>query len=211
VQLSTPHRLVLHLIPLASFLGNERLDLSGLQNAAILFPPLQGYGHRRFNLDGVVTHNKDIEDGEHNDGYCQLFFNGVIESVFSDLIRRAQGARPSNGVGGIASLAYERDVIQAVGTYLKSYRELDVVPPIVISMALLGCKGSFLYVNQRQFFRNGVVPIDRDAAILPDVVIDELDVDVAKAMKPIFDAVWNACGYARSFNYNEAGEWSPQR
>ena len=211
VQLTTPHRLVLHLIPLASFLGNERLDLSGLQNAAVLFPPLQGYGNRRFNLDGIVTHTKDVEDGKDYGGYCQLFFNGVIESVFSDLIRGAQSARPSNGVGGIASLAYERDVIQAVGTYLNSYRELDVIPPIAISMALLGCKGSFLYVNPRQFLRNGVVPIDRDAAILPDVVIDEFDVDVAEAMKPIFDAVWNACGYARSFNYNEAGEWSPQR
>lgn len=211
VRLSTPHRLVLHLIPLSSFLSNERLDLSGLQNAATLFPPLQGYGHRRFNLDGIVTHNKDIEDSVNNDGYCQLFFNGVIESVFSAIIRGTGGARPKEGVGGIASIAYEQDVIQAITTYIKSYRELGIMPPVSVTMALLGCRGSFLYVDQMLMLRNGVMPIDRDAAILPDVLIENFDVDVARAMKPIFDAVWNACGYPRSFNYNEAGEWKPQR
>jgi hypothetical protein len=211
VRLSTPHRLVLHLIPIASFLGNERLDLSAMHNAVTLFPPLQGHGHRRFNLDGLVTHNKDIEDGPNNVGYCQLFFNGVVESVFADLIRGTGGSRPKDGTGGIASVAYEQDVIQAVTTYLRSYRSLGILPPISISMALLGCKGSYLYVSQRLFFRGTSVPIDRDAAILPDIIVDKLDVDVAQTMKPIFDAVWNACGYPRSFNYNEAGEWSPQK
>jgi len=41
VRLSTPHRLVLHLIPISSFLNNEHLDLSSLQNATMLFPPIQ--------------------------------------------------------------------------------------------------------------------------------------------------------------------------
>lgn len=26
-------------------------------------------------------------------------------------------------------------------------------------------------------------------------------------MRPLFDVVWNAFGLARSFNYNEKGEW----
>lgn len=211
LRLSTPHRLVLHLIPISSFLGNARLDLSELHSAITLFPPLQGQGHRRFNLDGIVTHNRDIEDGENNDGYCQLFFNGVVESVFADLIRGSGGSRPTNGVGGIASVAYEQDVIRAVTTYLNSYRAIGIVPPISISMALLGCKGSYLYVSQRLLFRSAPMPIDRDTALLPDVVVDRLDVDVPQMMKPVFDAVWNACGYPRSFNYNEAGEWNPQR
>jgi Putative DNA-binding domain len=210
VRLSTRHRLVLHLIPISSFLSNDRLDLSNLQNAAALFPPLKGYGHRRFNLDGIVTHNKDTEDGTNNDAYCQLFFNGVVESVLADLIRGTGGARPGNGVGGIASVAYEQDVIQAITTYLKSYGELGIVPPISISMALLNCKGSYLYVSQRIFLSGTSMPIDRDAAILPDIVVERLDVDVAQAMRPVFNAVWNACGYPRSFNYNEHGDWSPQ-
>lgn len=211
VRLSTPHRLVLHLIPLTSFLGDERLDLSGLLYTSTLFPPLQGHGHRRFNLDGIVTHTTDTEDGRSNGGYCQLFFDGVIESVSSDIIRGEWGARPKDGVGGIASVAYEQDVIEAIRTYLKGYRDIGIVPPIAVTMALLGCKGSFLYVSQRIMMGHAVLPIDRDAAILPDIVIEDLDVDVARVMKPIFDAVWNACGYPRSYNYDEAGQWNPQR
>ncbi len=40
-------------------------------------------------------------------------------------------------------------------------------------------------------------PIDRDTVLLPDILIDSLNVDVPQVMKPIFDAVWNACGLPR--------------
>jgi hypothetical protein len=30
-------------------------------------------------------------------------------------------------------------------------------------------------------------------------------------MRPLFDRIWNAFGYARSGNYNDAGEWVGQR
>jgi hypothetical protein len=53
--------------------------------------------------------------------------------------------------------------------------------------------------------------IDRDAVILPDVAIDSLDVDVPQVMKPIFDMIWNACGFPRSFNYDTSGKWAPLR
>jgi hypothetical protein len=211
VQLSTPHRLVLHVIPLTSFLNDERLNISSLDYSKTPFYPLDGYGHRRFNLDGLVTHSTDTEDGPKNKSYCQLFFNGVIESVDADMIRAAQGARAANGIGGIASVAYEQDVIQAVTSYLSGYKQLQIAPPVAISMAILGCKGSFLHVNQMLMARHGVMAIDRDTAILPDIVVDSLDVDIPAVMKPVFDAVWNACGYPRSFNYDELGNWKPQR
>ena len=51
-------------------------------------------------------------------------------------------------------------------------------------------------------------PIDRDVAILPQVQIGSLDQEVPTIMKPIFDAVWNACGLPRSYNYTENGIWN---
>ena len=54
-------------------------------------------------------------------------------------------------------------------------------------------------------------PIDRDTVILPDAVIESLDVNVSQALKPIFDAVWNACGFPCSFNYDKDGQWNPKR
>ena len=31
--------------------------------------------------------------------------------------------------------------------------------------------------------------------------------DLAKAVKPLFDAIWNAAGYAQSKNFSRDGEW----
>lgn len=58
-------------------------------------------------------------------------------------------------------------------------------------------------------------PIDRDILLLPDVIIDDFNSvlgfkEVAKILRPIFDAVWNACGLARSLNYDEQGNWNPR-
>ena len=50
-------------------------------------------------------------------------------------------------------------------------------------------------------------PIDRDVAILPEVQVGSFDEEVPTAMKPIFDAVWNACGHPRSYNFTENGTW----
>jgi len=51
---------------------------------------------------------------------------------------------------------------------------------------------------------------DRDELILPEVWIGDWHIDVARAMRPAFDMVWNAFGLKRSFNYDKDGNWSEQ-
>ena len=54
-------------------------------------------------------------------------------------------------------------------------------------------------------------PFDRDVLILPEMRIDSMQPtvqDVASAMRPAFDILWQAAGYARSPNYDAAGNWS---
>ena len=56
VRLSSPHRLVLHVIPIASFLNRERLDLAGNREALYKFGPMGASSDSsRFNLDGYLT------------------------------------------------------------------------------------------------------------------------------------------------------------
>lgn len=210
VALSSPQRLVLHMIPLASFLNNERVNLS--QSSYASFPPIGGFssGHR-YNLDGRLTYAQNIAGQNECGVYCQFFFNGAIEAVQADIIHNESGERLNGEPGIIASVAYERELVSVITEYLKGYKEVGMLPPVVISLALLGCKGSTLAVSPMKKLRNGPHPIDRDYAVLPDVVIENLDADVSKEMKPIFDAVWNACGYPHSSNYDDNGNWNPQR
>ena len=52
--------------------------------------------------------------------------------------------------------------------------------------------------------------IDRDSLLIPELLVDSFDCNVGKLMKPAFDAVCNAAGYAESRNYNSDGEWVGQ-
>lgn len=50
-------------------------------------------------------------------------------------------------------------------------------------------------------------PIDRNNLIVPEVMVEELGQNPYQIMRPIFDAVWNAGGYARDLNYDPSGNW----
>lgn len=57
--------------------------------------------------------------------------------------------------------------------------------------------------ERRFFYDDEIHPIDRDVLSLPEVVIEDLEYEdqAPKLLKPCFDAVWNACGFAGSLNF----------
>ncbi|GAH25414.1 unnamed protein product, partial [marine sediment metagenome] len=202
------HRLVLHILPLYPFLNHQRLQLSSNRNLTLNFRPIgaSGWDHH-YNLDGFITYDRNYENKTLNDSYCQTFFDGTIEAVYADILRDKDGQKPkSSDTAFIASIAYEKYVIEAIRNYFKGYKTLGVEAPVVISMALLGCKGAYLWTDFAMGLDNK--PIDRDVAILPETQTDSLDEEVPTIMKPIFDAVWNACGHPRSYNYTDNGTWN---
>lgn len=211
VALSTDYRLVLHILPLYPFLNNQRFDLNSDGNLTLDFRPIgaSGWNHR-YNLDGFVTYDADYEDKTLNDSYCLVFFNGVIEAVWSDILKVKGRKKPQKGEPAfIASVAYEKRIVEAISNYFKGFKTLGIEAPAVITMALIGCKGAYLLSD---FSRGSDShPIDREVAIFPDVRMESLDEEVPSVMKPIFDAVWNMFGLERSFNYDENGIWKPRQ
>ncbi|MCK5563771.1 MAG: ATP-binding protein [Planctomycetes bacterium] len=207
IPLTMPHRLALHILPLNSFFNQKRLNFSTDRDLTLNFRPIDvsGWDHR-YNLDGFLTY-RDNRETKLCDSYCQTFFNGTIEAVYADILWAKGGRKPQSGdTAFIASIAYEKYVIEAIRNYFNGYKALGVEAPVAISMALLGCKGAYMYTD----FGMGLDanPIDRDVAILPEVQVASLDEDVPTIMRPIFDAVWNACGHPRSYNYTENGIWN---
>ena len=65
-------------------------------------------------------------------------------------------------------------------------------------------------VDTSRFWINEVYTIDRDILVLPEVFMENYDDQPASILKPCFDSIWNACGFPRSFNYNDEGEWAPK-
>jgi hypothetical protein len=207
--LSSPHRLVVHLIPITSFLNNERLDFSSIPEASLvtaLRPIGSAVADHRFNLDGFVSMGTKA-DVTRIRGYCQLFMNGTIESVYSEILKPIKDMPARDKRLFIPSAAYELKLIQAINTYLLGYKYFGIIPPIVISTTLIGCKGGYMHVGS---YDEGPHPIDRDTLFLPDIIIDSLDANVSRIIKPVFDSVWNACGFQKCFNYDDDGDWKPQ-
>jgi hypothetical protein len=205
IELAMPYRLVLHILPLNSFLNQKRFDFAAYPD--LNFRPIAaGSWNHRYNLDGVLTYSNNRET-KLRDSYCQTFFDGTIEAVYADILRSNGGQKPqSSDAAFIASIAYEKYVIESVRSYFKGYKMLGVEAPVIISMVLLSCKGAYMHTGFAMELDNK--PIDRDVAILPEVQADSLDEEVPTIMKPIFDAVWNACGHPRSYNYTESGIWN---
>lgn len=206
VVLSTPHRLVLHMIPIANFLNRERINLSKSDRYSVDFRPMASGWNRRHNLDGYLTWTAQYRDSKNVQSYCQLFHDGSVETVDSELLQIDGDDQVNGKTGYIPSVAYEKDIIEVIQSYLKSYSKLDISGPFTISLTILNCKGSYLATSQR--IRSGQqYTIDRDVVMLPDIAIEGVNVDVPRVLKPVFDAVWNMFGYPQSCNYDTEGNW----
>ena len=206
LRLSSQSRLVLHIVPLNAFLNRKRLDFSNEHNLRLNFIPIavSGWDHR-YNLDGFLTYYADRSTGI-SESYCQIFFDGTIEAVYANVLRTKRGETPEKGQTAlIPTKVYEAFVIRAIQGYCKGYKTLGVEAPLVISMSLIGCKGAYMWTD---FFSSDSHPIDRDVVLLPEVTGDSLDEDMPTIMKPIFDAVGNACGLPGSPNYTNNGTWT---
>ena len=195
-------KIVLHLIPIISFNPAQAYDIGKIASQPAKVKPIYcGGWNDRYNLDGFLSYSGGKEEKSHS--YVQLFRNGIIEAVEGLLLE------PYEGQLIIPSIAYEQELIRSLTDYLSVLKTLNVEPPIFIFLTLLGVKGYSMAVSRRFPFAKGHT-IDRDILQLPEIIIESYDVRADKVLKPCFDSIWNACGFPKSFNYNENGEWAPK-
>lgn len=105
-------------------------------------------------------------------------------------------------------MAFEQYVLRALLGHLALQENLGVDPPVLVMLSLLGVGGYRMTASAPDF--DAGVAIDRDKLVVPEILSEEYEGDpheVANHMRPAFDAVWNACGYPRSPNYDENGQW----
>lgn len=193
-------KIAFHLVPLRAFTENYLFEIDTKNKVFQFLMPMGSTGYNtRYNLDGLVTYSGSRD--EDSISYTQFFRNGIIEAVSS------LDAFSDKKI--IPSLAYERDLIEAAGSYLKFYKELDIEGPIYFFISLLGVKEHEFAVNREKFWRfdSPNYPLDRDDILLPEGVIESVDVIPDKIFQPYFNMVWNAYGFRKSFNYNQEEKW----
>jgi len=192
-------KIVLHLIPLEAFSPSISIDIKPIINSPAKLQPIycSGWNHR-INLEGILTYSGGRRDSSHS--YVQLYRNGIIEAVEGLLLRAEKKHIPS--------VAYEKELLESLPMFLKTLRELNVNPPVFVFLTLAGIKGFEMAVKSSMFLYNDRYPIDRDILVLPESLIESYDTDPKEILRPMFDLIWNACGFQRSFNFDESGNWS---
>jgi hypothetical protein len=167
-------------------------------------PMRSGTGwNTRYTLEGFLNYTQ--WDDVAMQSYVHLYRNGIIEAVEGSFIAPASVNDQS---GKYIDSFYEGIIIEAVDDYIVSLKGMSIPTPVYLFLTLIGVKGRAM----RHAFRiisSSLHPtiIDRDVLLLPEVSIEDYNLEAAHFMKPVFDSVWNACGFARSFNYDDKGGW----
>jgi len=209
VPLLDKAKLVLHILPYAAFAPGTKLDLlSASDQGSSLSDQIPG-ANRRYNLDGLITYAQETEIVAS--AYTQFFRAGQIEWVDS-MVLSSYG-----GENQIESAEVEKELVFKTWKNMGVIRKLGLPAPLMIVVSMLGVRGKTLRFNFQ--FRQ-VFPIDRDTLILPDLVLSEYPpkgkndneetIEMAKILRPVFDALGNACGYPCSHNFDKSGNWAPR-
>ncbi len=195
---------IVHLVPLNFLEPTNTIDLhfAHSQNGAELMTPLGGHGgFTLFNLDGVISPYPGPQQSETNN-YCQLFRNGIIESVSTSLIHRESKEIPS--------VILETRVIKATQRYVTLLRSIGAFIPVLFMLSLVGVKGFKLDVDQQTLLNSDPLirrAFDRQIIPVPAEVITSYDIDVPRLLRPVFDTIWNASGWEGCTHYNAKGDY----
>ncbi len=204
VPLNNGPAIAMHVCPVDTSEADP-FDLSTAWETCSSLRLLCGHGSRHRNFDGIAMAPTPTDCTV--EGYLQIFRDGAIESVDTDMLGPAHHQNSERKQ--IASIAFEQCLIEALDGYLGLYRSMAREGAFAIFLAFLGVRG-YTMTQSARFFGSGRC-IERDDLILPEIVIDDLAQVSSQVLRPAFDMIWQACGYSQSRNYNEGGQWSPQQ
>lgn len=191
--------MVVHVLPLTAFTAAVEIDIGAYESGPNRLSPMAASGWDwRINLDGLVTYSAVSESTSR--GYAQTFRNGAAEWA---LVLTGHEGRMV-----LPSAAYERDVMRCLTDYLGFAAGFDIEPPYYVFLSFGGVRGCQLAGSRVTHWLEERMTLREDVLIIPEVVIEDRNVQPARVLRPAFDRVWNAFGFVRSLNYDDDGEWT---
>jgi Putative DNA-binding domain len=190
-------RLMVHIIPFTAVSQESTIDLNRLEPGELVPIWCSGCNYG-YNVDGRWT----TSDTGDRSGYVQVFRNGIVETAAAD-VRSSSNRGPY-----LLTEAFEGQITIHIEKYLASLRRAGVALPAYVMVAGTRMAGSYVFVNPHSPLPPAVHPLPMQFQ-LPTVLIEDFSTieEYRQALKPLFDAIWNAAGYAGSKSYNSNGRW----
>lgn len=193
-------KIILH-CPIESFAAQPRYNVLQYFDHPERLKPMSASGwDRNINLDGIVSYSGN--DPAYS--YTQLYRNGVIEVVHGLLLEHEHKGRRL-----IPSVAYEEAIFKYLPFCFQKLQELDCSAPVVVALTLSRVRGLQMGVDNMGFQVGRPIPVE--TLILPETVVEDLATSAGVILKPMFDLVWNSCGYPASKNFDAHGNWIQRR
>ncbi len=190
-QIGAEQRAVLHLVPELAFQEEPSIELGSIDPMRLRPLPRGPLGLSwSYAAEGMYTYN--------DWAYTALFRNGVIEA--------AEGLVTKDGVLYPAELQME--LIEGIRTYLALMEDLGLSPPVRILLALTGVANHTFPAKGLAALRTPNPPFRESTCEIRGPLIETFQLEVADALRPLFDRLWNAFGYAGCPNYDETGHWT---
>ena len=192
VSLTPGHKLIVHLVPLASLAEPKEYDISPYfdnrtQDLAVLGS--RNANTRDFNVDGIADIYKTYSATEAN-GYVQLFQTGIIEAVDSDVVFfKSHGGEQYNN--SISAGFVQSHLITGITRYLSILRQLRVEAPVYILVSMTGMRSLAMWTSN---YDKMPKLCDRDVLIFPEVTVSDLTAIPQSILKPVFDGLWRTFG-----------------
>jgi hypothetical protein len=191
--------LVVHFVPTQSVLGLVQIDPKIYMTGRPSWVMGASGWNTMPNADGALAYRVLQKEGTH--GYSLMFRNGFFEAV--DVL----GSETEETVW-LASLSYEEEIIKLLGYLRREYEYFGVGTEMTAMLSILGANRVRFGISPARFFlSDGQGQFDRATLALPDVLLPS-DLPAETALRPMFDLVWQSAGFLRSFNYNDAGDWT---
>lgn len=187
--------LAIHLVPLAAFAAAYKCvidKIPGRIRESLLFPP----GHRpsqwtpKFSFEGFANILASEEEAAPVYAYAHLFRNGAIETVTA--LRRP-----------VYLSWIELMAMDCAERLLESVDILEIPGPYYLLLALLNVGGLEVIAQVSDRIRT----IKRESVILPELFLETAPASTETEMRSLFDMIWNAAGWRRSFSYDENGQY----
>jgi len=199
--------LIIHVVPLAATDPLNAIDISKAGREIVPLKPIGAYTYdHRYNFDGFTSFAKGAADGTLS-SYMQVFRSGTIEAVGP-----ARVPEPQHTTLQVTGM--ESDVLEVVYQAIGVQRRLGIEPPTSVLVALANVEGYRFSSANPWLMDGGNRPIDRATLLLPEILFQEVPTDkaeVAVQLRHAFDALWQAAGFPKCFEYDDRGAWNPMR
>lgn len=193
-----PPFIVLHLIPVASLSGRVAIDPREAAQITARFQPMgSNYDNPRYSLEGYIN------TGVEKEGYTRVLRDGILESVHADAF-----VMRDDGPSLLGGARFERAIAGSLPRFLEGLSFLDVPPPILVSIAIVGARGiEFRVSNMRR--GSGAQNFPCDLVTLPQGLVENYGSpkEAHAIIRPAFDALWNMIGFPQCESFNEFGQW----